>query len=204
MYKNFANLNNVEIFRAGTWNGDTYSIKDLDEMIQNFNKLRPEQSCPVKLGHSENQKFLKQEGLPASGWIASLKRSGDKVLASITDVPQKIYDLIKNGAYRKISAEIYPKFKDSVGNQYQNVLRAIALLGEDIPAVSGLKDIQALYSDGQEYKAYILNYHNFVGFEYPLKIYSSKLQENFDTKAFEVRKKFDCSKEDAVIKVLSS
>lgn len=151
----FADLNNMEIFRAGTWNGDTYSIADLDEMVLNFDKLKGEKSVPLKLGHTEKQKLLQEDGLPAAGWLTSLKRVGDKILADARDVPQRVFDLIQKGSYRKVSSEIYPNWQDANGGKYKNVLRAVALLGSDVPAVSGLADIQALYDDNQQpYRIY--------------------------------------------------
>lgn len=150
----FAELNDIEIFRIGTWNGDTYTGSDLDKIVLNFDKLRNEKSVPLKLGHTENQKFLQKDGLPSAGWVTSVKRVGDKIVASAKDVPQKIYDLIKNGAYKKVSAEIYPSYEDVNGNLYNHVLRAVALLGADVPAVDGLSDVLALYDDGQPYKSY--------------------------------------------------
>lgn len=157
--KTYADLSDVEIFRVGTWNGDRYSTDDLDKLVSNFDKLKEKQAIPIKIGHSENQDMLKKEGLPAAGWVDKLKRKGDKLVADIKDMPDKIYDLVKNRAYKKVSAEIYPVYKDAEGHQYDKVLRAVALLGGDIPAVEGLSDVAALYKEGdkaQEVKVYFL------------------------------------------------
>lgn len=140
-------LDNVEVFMSGTWNKDKYSEQDLKDMVQNFNELKEHVKPPAKIGHSEDQTFLKKEGLPAAGWVDKLQLVGNKVVASFRDVPKVVKDLITKKAYKRVSAEIYPKYKDPTsGKIYKNVLRAVAFLGGDIPAVETLSDIQALYA----------------------------------------------------------
>lgn len=145
--KTFADLNNVEIFAIGNWNKDNYTHSDLNEMIDNFGKLREIVKPYAKIGHSEDQKLLNSEGLPAAGWVDSIKMVGNKVVATFKDVPRVVKDLIDKKAYRRVSAEIYPKYKNPAdGKIYRNVLRAVAFLGGETPAVETLSDIQALYS----------------------------------------------------------
>jgi len=150
-------LDNVEVFKAGTWNGDTYSEADIQTMVDNFVDLKDKVKPPVKLGHNEDQKIVKDSGLPAGGWIKSLKKVGKKLVADISDVPRKIYELVKNKGYKRVSSEVYPNYK-SAGKEHGPALRAVAFLGSDIPAVDGLSDILALHSsyeeDGQEIKVY--------------------------------------------------
>ncbi|MEK7112899.1 MAG: phage protease [Patescibacteria group bacterium] len=149
-------LEEEEIFETGTWNGDKYTKSDLEQMVENFEALKSEVKPPVKLGHNEKQKLLEEDGLPAAGWITKLKVKGDKLVATLSDVPRKIYELIKNRAYKRKSAEIYPSFKASDGKIYRPVLRAVAILGQDIPAVTTIGDIHALYKDkgNQKFKIY--------------------------------------------------
>ncbi len=144
-------LENVEIFMSGTWNKDKYSEQDLRDMVKNFEELKDRVKPPAKIGHSEDQKMLKKEGLPAAGWVNKLQLVGNRVVASFTDVPKVIKDLIAKKAYKRVSAEIYPTYKDSTtGKVYKNVLRAVAFLGGDIPAVETLRDVQALYAAGPD------------------------------------------------------
>lgn len=146
-------INNVEIFASGTWNGDYYTNKDLDEMVSNFEKTKDNIKPFLKLGHTENQKLAQSDGLPALGYIENLRRIGDKLVADFIDVPKKIFDLIQNRAYSRVSSEIFLKFK-VMGKKFGKVLKAVALLGGDLPAVQNLKDIMALYSmtDIDEFK----------------------------------------------------
>ncbi len=133
-----------EIFATGRWNNDEYGEADLDAMVDAHGKVgfRP----PLKLGHSETQKLLKGEELPAAGWVENLRRVGDKLMADFKAVPKTIADLIRAGGYRKKSAEVYWEYLDEKqGTKLPRVLKAVALLGESIPAVTSLKDVVALY-----------------------------------------------------------
>lgn len=146
--KSFAELfaiPNVQIFAAGTWNGDSYSTKDLDEMVKAFDENKSRFKPFLKLGHDDDQKLLQSDGLPAAGWINSIYRRGNKLFADFIDIPKKIFELIKNKSYRKVSCEIYSGVK--VGDKlYKKMISAVSLLGADHPAVDSLDDILSMFS----------------------------------------------------------
>jgi hypothetical protein len=140
------NLNDVEVFALGTWNGDRYTVQDIEDLVKNTNELLEKVKPYAKLGHDDNQSLLQADGYPSAGWITKLKRQGNKVLADFSDVPKVIYQLIKNKAYKRVSSEIFWNFKDTETDKvYSRVLKAVAFLGGDTPAVTTLKDIAALY-----------------------------------------------------------
>ena len=128
------NLEGIEIFATGTFRGVP------------FMKLRGQIKPPIKLGHDEGQPLLKIEGLPAGGWITKLSRIGDKLVADIVDVPNKIARIVKNRGYKRISSEIYTNLEHN-GERHGKVLKAIAFLGGDIPEVKSLDDMVAQYDD---------------------------------------------------------
>jgi hypothetical protein len=138
-------LPEVEIFSAGKWNGDVYTVEDLDEMVRAFNDTHETCKPALKLGHDDNQKLLQQDGYPAAGWVGKVYRKGEKLCADFIDIPGKIYELLKKGAYKKVSSEIYWD-ADINGKPYKRMLAGVALLGADMPAVSNLKDMLALYT----------------------------------------------------------
>lgn len=144
MPKTFS-IDNVEIFAAGTWNGDTYTVQDLDEMVKAFSENKDKIRPFLKLGHDNGQKLLQNDGLPAAGWISDLKRQGNKLVATFSDVPRKIFELIKNKAYRKVSSEIYWNIELN-GKSYSKFLSAVALLGSDMPAVTSLDSILGMFN----------------------------------------------------------
>jgi hypothetical protein len=145
----------VEIFATGHYRGKDWSVRDLEEMAENFNKLGPDGNKllqpPIVLGHEETQEFLEKTNLPSAGWPSKvwLKKYNDSatgkpeaiLLANFADVPQSIANLIKNRRYRKVSAEIYDDFTDDHGNGYGKAIRRIALLGGEIPQVKRIADI---------------------------------------------------------------
>lgn len=141
---NLKSIMGVEIFSSGVWNGDEYTERDMDEMVRAFNETSKGLPPPLKLGHDDNQNILQNDGYPAAGWIGRLYRSGQKLLADFIDIPEKIYELLKRGAYKKVSSEIYWN-ADVNGQKYDRMLAGVALLGADIPAVSNLSDILAMY-----------------------------------------------------------
>lgn len=143
-------IDGMEIFSVGSWNGDEYSSKDLDGMVEAFNNDELGFKPTLKLGHADGQDDEKQArrlfGAPAAGYVSRLYRQGKKLLADIIDIPKKVADVIRLGAYKKCSAEIYWNYKNSNnGNTYPRVLKSIAVLGHAIPAVTSLDDIAGLY-----------------------------------------------------------
>lgn len=146
----------IEILAPGTWKGNkTVTITDADiplfveafaELIGNT-ELNYEP--PVKLGHDVNQKLLQADGYPAAGWVSALKTVGNKLVADLKGVPAKLGAIIKAGGYKKVSAEFYQNHELG-GKTFPWVLKAISLLGADVPAVKTIQDIQAMYSDEEQ------------------------------------------------------
>lgn len=132
-HEQLRSLSDVEIFAAGTWNGDKYTEKDLDEMVRNFDEVGFE--VPLKLGHEENS------GDPAYGWVESVRRVGSKLIANFRDLPDKIYKAIKDRRYDTVSSEIFWNIRRD-GKKFRRALKAVALLGAEIPAVSGLRPLR--------------------------------------------------------------
>lgn len=136
-------IKGVEIFSTGTWNGDKYTLEDLNQIVANFEETKATMKPYLKLGHGD-QKFLQKEGLPSAGWIERLYVSGEKLIADFADIPQKIYELIQKKAYRKVSCEMFWNLRIKE-KTYRRLLTACALLGADVPAVMNLNDMLALY-----------------------------------------------------------
>lgn len=126
-------IKDVEIFATGKWNGDEYNISDLDEMVDAFNKVGF--NPPLKPGHTD------EPGTPALGWVANLKRVGDKLVGDLIDIPKKVYDVIKDRLFDTVSAEIYWDLERN-NRTFKRALKAVALLGAEIPAVD-LKPLSA-------------------------------------------------------------
>lgn len=137
-------IHGVEIFSAGTWNGNTFNEADLDKMIEAFNKTSDGVRPFLKLGHDDEQKLLQKEGLPAAGWVGRLYRNGQKLMADFVDIPKQIYELILKKAYRKVSVELFQNVQ-ILDQKHEFLIGAVALLGAETPGVMNLQDILARY-----------------------------------------------------------
>ena len=133
----------AEIFSVGQWNGENFSKKDLEEIARNFQRLREIVKPPLKFGHDENQTLLGQrDGDPSLGWVQDLRVRGGKLVATFAGVPAMVHEAIEKGRYRRVSAEFYFNVRRK-GKRLGKVLKAVALLGADLPAVTNLKDLGA-------------------------------------------------------------
>jgi hypothetical protein len=137
--------NDVEIFSVGKWNGMVFVKEDLEQMAANFHLLRDRHKPPLKLGHTEKQILDQKDGQPALGWVDDLKVVGNKLVARFQEVSKPIAEAINAGRYKRVSSEIYFNVTDK-GKNLGKVLKAVALLGADLPAVTDLADLPKLLS----------------------------------------------------------
>lgn len=147
-----ADLIGEEIFAAGEWTSNQgkkrkYTERDLVDMAAAAHALGDNLRIPIKLGHNDQQLALFVDGMPAAGWVKNLRADGAKLVADLCDIPKKIYDLVKNGAYATKSAELWHDYKDeATGQKFKNVVCGLALLGAELPALSNLNALANLYS----------------------------------------------------------
>ena len=123
-------IRGVEVFGTGTHNGDKYTEADLDDMVVAFGKIdvRP----ALKIGHAKDK-----PGSPAYGWVTNLKRVGTKLIADFESMHDSVIEAIRNKSYDRVSSEIYFNLKRG-GETFRRALKAVALLGAEVPAVAGL------------------------------------------------------------------
>jgi hypothetical protein len=134
-------ITGAEVFAAGTHNGLTFNEDDLDGIVKAFDQLNAAGRVPLKFGHNNEQPFT--DGQPALGWVQRLWRDGKKLFADFVGMPTVVFDAVKAGLYKQVSIELL-KDTSREGDRYPWVLDAVALLGADIPAVKGLRDLQTL------------------------------------------------------------
>jgi hypothetical protein len=113
------------IFRAGTWNGETFTTDDLDNMAASVD---PNEPIPFIIGHSSDYKGHTR--IPAFGRITrGLKRVGSDLVAMGVMFNEKLAAWIKEGFYNQRSIELTRDNK--------RVL-AVGMLGATPPAVKGM------------------------------------------------------------------
>ena len=145
----------VEIFAEGTWNSTKITHDDLHDMVRAFNDLKVGWRPCLKLGHDDQQLVAKASGLPAIGWIENLYVRGNKLVADFSDIPEKVFRLIKTKAYRKVSCEVYFDL-EVTGMKYKAILGAVALLGAEKPGVMNLTDILGQFAKWEEAEVFAL------------------------------------------------
>lgn len=149
-------LEGVEVFKAGIWNGDRFTAKDLDLLVDAFARVgyRP----PVTLGHGADP------DAPAYGWVTNLRRDGDVLVADFEDVPDDLVEQIKDGRYDAVSAELFLNLKRN-GETFPKALRAVAILGAHPPAVSDLKPLRSVlaYAEGTETRSIVVTHRGDTG-----------------------------------------
>jgi hypothetical protein len=129
-------ITGVEIFDVGTWNERDYSDADLNEMVANFATLSASgYDFPIKLSHDKDQQLISNSELPAAGYIERLYRSGTKLVADFTRIPEKVKEVVDLGAFRTVSTEIFDRVQ-LLGRTWKNVVSAVAFLGAEIPGAT--------------------------------------------------------------------
>ncbi len=130
-------IKGVEIFAApGEWNGDKFTEQDLDDIVAASKEL--DYVPALKLGHSRDE-----PGAPAYGFAVNLRRAGNKLLADFTDMHDSVVEAIRNKSYSRVSSEIYFNLKRG-DKTFRRALKAVALLGAEVPAVANLKPLHKM------------------------------------------------------------
>lgn len=117
----------IEVARTGRFRD--MSGQDVDVTPERLDRvagsLRSDNQAALVFGHPELD-------APAYGWVADLKRHGDKLLARFRDVPEEVKRLVKAGRYRNVSMRVDKDW----------TLRHVGLLGAAAPAIDGLAPVQ--------------------------------------------------------------
>lgn len=130
---------NQMIFKAGNWKGRKTSISDLVDAVRCYEDTKQNFKPIQKFTHkefSEHQKDPVLNKLPFRvGDLENLRLVNDELYADRTNIPEPIYNMIKDGLISGHSAE----FKENVtinGQKYKRFLYADALLGSELPALA--------------------------------------------------------------------
>ena len=180
--KNNTELKDVEIFSTGIHKGVKFTEADLDAMVNNFAVLKQYIKPALKLAHLNS--MHKKDGQPALGWAREIKRVGNKLLATFTDVPNLVKEAINKKLYKRVSSEIYPGLNIG-GKKYKRVLAGVGILGADIPEVKNLKDLEMFFAD-----------NNQISVDHAIEIYTMDVDDGIittevDSMSDELKKSFE-------------
>lgn len=145
----------IDVLRMGKANASRGGKVVIDEQFlseverytnANIDTLKP----PLKLGHQPPPgSMFTADGAPALGWVARVRRVGDKLVADVVKVPDKLYQAFQLGRWRRQSAEIMRDWTNPAGDKVTRVLKAVALLGSELPAIQTLDDLVSFSGDEQ-------------------------------------------------------
>lgn len=147
----------VELVKVGTWDASTgkttVTTADLESMVAAAADRLIDQP-PVKLGHTDKRFSIAGDGEPAMGWVTNLRVTpdGKSLRGDLTGVPSKLAEIMRS-AYPRRSVEIGWGMRTVGGKVHRAVLTGLALLGIQKPAVKGLDDLLALYSEVDQIEA---------------------------------------------------
>lgn len=134
----------IHFFRAGRHtdhNGQeiTFSQADLEAIASQYDPAVHE--APLVVGHPKTDD-------PALGWIKAVTAKPDGLYASAADVHPEFADLVRAGAYKKVSASFYQPHTRNNPRPGSYYLRHVGFLGAMAPAVKGLRPVS--FNEGAE------------------------------------------------------
>ncbi|MBT8212331.1 MAG: phage protease [Acidimicrobiia bacterium] len=127
-------ISNLAIFRAGKFRNSKgkpqeVTVDDLDEMVDNFGKLKSElPRVPMRVDHTTSADKV-------VGHVKKIWRDGKHLMADVALTEPDAVAKYKRGTYHNRSAEIGP-YQTNDERRFDRVLRGVAFV--DLPAVEGL------------------------------------------------------------------
>lgn len=123
-----------------------FRAAELDRIVSNFHELyhgapNGTRLKPIATVRHQRDKGITIEDPRCHGVVAKdLRRVGDKLVASLVDVPAATRAAIRRGELRNLSPEILPEFTDR-GRDFGPVLYRVAYLGNQQPRDKSLAEL---------------------------------------------------------------
>jgi hypothetical protein len=95
----------------------------------------------------------------------NLRLAGEKLIGDLMDIPESLATIIRERGYDQLSSEVYLDLNRN-GKKFRRALKAVALLGAEVPAVSDLKPLRELFADYRASAVCFTNEHE-GGLEMP-------------------------------------
>lgn len=136
-------MKRLHILKPGTFaahNGGDITITpaDLADIAAGYDPARHE--APLVVGHPKLN-------APAFGWVKSLAVSDGQLTAEPQQVNADFADLVRDGAYKKISVSLFPPAHAGNPTPGKWGLRHVGFLGAQPPAVKGLRGVEFAADD---------------------------------------------------------
>lgn len=118
----------IEVFRVGP-SSRGITAKEVDEAVANYDAEKA--GAPLVFGHPASDK-------PAHGWIKSLRREGDKLLATLKDVSAEAIEKVKAKAFRNRSLAFWHPDHSANPAAGKWGIRHVGLLGAASPGIPNM------------------------------------------------------------------
>ncbi len=137
-------MQTIHFFRSGqhvtsTGQALAFSEGDLAAIAAAYDPKTHE--APIVVGHPKTD-------APAYGWIEKIIAKADGLHAVTRQVNHEFAELVRQGAYKKVSPGFYPANAKNNPKPGVPYLRHLGFLGAEPPAVKGLSPIE--FSEGEE------------------------------------------------------
>ena len=149
----------TEVFQPGDYRGLSWTNEMTSQMVSNYNNLPEEvtwraqttviDASEDKVGETDighDNRDLRNRQRPSLGVIEKLKESGDKVVATLRNVPRFMHDCIKRGIFPSVSLTVYRDGKDEFGLNGP-VPRGLSYLGAEPPQLKKLRKALDILSE---------------------------------------------------------
>jgi len=125
----------IEIFAPGSYRGIDFTNEDIQEIAENFQKLKTEVGLdvPLKVDHTDEANGI-------VGWITDVEEREGRLYADAEITEPEAFEKIVRGTWKKVSCEIYLDFTDEEGKSYGKALRAVAIVAH--PQVKKIKGLE--------------------------------------------------------------
>lgn len=182
---------NQMIFKAGNWKGRKTSVSDLADAVKCYEDTKQNFKPIQKFTHKEfkdHQQDPVLNKLPFRvGDLENLRLVNDELYADRVNVPEPIYNMIKDGLISGHSAE----FKENVtinGQKYKRFLYADALLGSELPALAPVMK-PFFYDAENENNTFIYECETSINYdEEPIYYQNGDLKMKITKQAYEAKK----------------
>jgi len=142
------------VFQDGYHKGQLYPPAAIDEIAENFRRLKGHLTPKAGLGHDKEQRLASSLGLPNVGLVSDVRSDGQGNLdLDVANVPTWLGGMINADRYNDGSIELkqgFPDPDDPAKTMPGSVLDGVAILGEEQPAVKGCPPPRATFEDGTE------------------------------------------------------
>lgn len=127
-------LPTIAILRPGTFTDIhgtkvTFSAADVRDIAASYDAVSD--PAPLVVGHPKID-------APAYGWVGGLTLQGDELVATPSQVNPAFAEIVRDGAYRKVSAKFYAPTSPANPKPGTYYLQHIGFLGAAAPAIKGL------------------------------------------------------------------